>query len=49
MKEIAADYVHPGNGISIKNLLKHVGSLDGVHRWGEANEIWEGKTCLKSQ
>jgi 2-amino-4-hydroxy-6-hydroxymethyldihydropteridine diphosphokinase len=41
--EIAPDFVHPGNGRAIKSLVQDLGKISGLHRWGEAEEIWQGK------
>ncbi len=43
LNEIAPDFVHPGNGRAVKDLVKDLGSISGVHRWGEAEEIWQRK------
>lgn len=43
LNKIAPDLVHPGNGRTVKNLVKDLGSISGVHRWGEAEEIWQRK------
>ena len=42
LNEIAPGHVHPGNRRTVKHLLRDLGSVSGVHRWGEAEEIWEG-------
>jgi 2-amino-4-hydroxy-6-hydroxymethyldihydropteridine diphosphokinase len=41
LSEISPGHIHPGNRRTVKHLLKDLGSTNGVHRWGEANEIWE--------
>jgi 2-amino-4-hydroxy-6-hydroxymethyldihydropteridine diphosphokinase len=41
LSEIAPDLVHPGNKRRIGSLIKDLGVISGVHRWGEAEEIWQ--------
>lgn len=43
LNDIAPELVHPDNKRKIKQLLKDLGEIKGVHRWGEAEEIWKGK------
>jgi 2-amino-4-hydroxy-6-hydroxymethyldihydropteridine diphosphokinase len=41
--EIGPDFIHPGNKRSIKHLVKDLGEIKGLHRWGEAEQIWGKK------
>lgn len=43
LSEISPDLIHPGNKRSIKHLVKDLGEIKGLHRWGEPDEIWEKK------
>jgi len=39
LAEIAPSLVHPGNGKTVKGLLADLGTIIGVRRWAEAEEI----------
>lgn len=43
LNEIAPELLHPANGRAIKHLVKDLGDITELHRWGEAEEIWEKK------
>jgi len=39
LAEIAAEAINPANGISVSQLVKNLGSIDGVNKWGDAEEL----------
>jgi len=39
LAEIAPDMIHPGNKKTAKKLLDNLGTVTGVHKWAEAEEI----------
>ena len=41
LAELAPELVHPGNNRTVKTLLQGLGKIDGLHRWCEAEEIWQ--------
>ena len=43
LNEIAPDFIHPGNHRAISHLVKDLGTISRLHRWGEAAEIWQRK------
>jgi 2-amino-4-hydroxy-6-hydroxymethyldihydropteridine diphosphokinase len=43
LNEISADFMHPGNNRAIKHLVKDLGEIKGLHRWGDPEEVWEKK------
>jgi 2-amino-4-hydroxy-6-hydroxymethyldihydropteridine diphosphokinase len=43
LNEISPDFIHPGNDRAVKHLVSDLGTIKGLHRWGEAEQIWEKK------
>jgi 2-amino-4-hydroxy-6-hydroxymethyldihydropteridine diphosphokinase len=40
LAEIAPDLVHPVSGKTVEELLADLGTVSGVHRWAEAEQIF---------
>jgi 2-amino-4-hydroxy-6-hydroxymethyldihydropteridine diphosphokinase len=43
LNEIGPEFVHPGNNRAVRHLVKDLGVIEGLHRWGEPEEVWEKK------
>jgi 2-amino-4-hydroxy-6-hydroxymethyldihydropteridine diphosphokinase len=43
LNEISPDFIHPGNNRPVKHLVSDLGTIKGLHRWGDAEQIWEKK------